>query len=140
MWLALGVWTYRDARRRKTAPGYPRLMCAIALIIPYLGALLYIAVRPAETLDEQRDRNLETAHLERQAAMQCPDCGYPTESAYLACPACMRKLKDPCSHCGQPIDPRWAVCPFCEKVPANALPRVSGEPHDIPAITTEHTQ
>ena len=141
MWLALGAWVYRDARRRNPAPGYPRLMAAIALIIPYLGALLYVAVRPAETIEEQHERQMETASLERQALLQCPDCGYPIENRYLACPSCMRKLKDPCSHCGEPIDPRWSVCPFCEKVPANALPpRVAQETRDIPAISSEHTQ
>jgi hypothetical protein len=128
MWLALGVWVYRDARRRNAAPGYPRLMAAIGVIIPFFGPLLYMAVRPGETLSEQRDRQLETRSLEREAALECPDCGYPTEARYLACPSCMRKLKDPCAHCGEALDPRWAVCPFCEKVPAGTLNRVTGTP------------
>ena len=59
MWLALGIWVYRDAGRRNAAPGYPRLMAAIGLLIPYFGPLLYMAVRPAETISEQRDRQLE---------------------------------------------------------------------------------
>ena len=141
MWLALGVWVYRDARRRNGAPGYPKIMCALAILIPFLGALLYIAVRPAETLDEQRDRNLETMALQRQAILACPDCGHPTELSYLACPSCMRKLKEPCAHCHQPIDPRWSICPYCETIPAAALDR--GAVHDtmnLPAITQEPTQ
>lgn len=141
MWLALGVWVYRDARRRNAAPGYPKIMAVVALLIPFLGALLYIAVRPAETLDEQRDRSLETMALQRQAILACPDCGHPTELAYLACPSCMRKLKEPCAQCNQPIDPRWSICPFCETVPAGALTR--GSSHDtmnLPAITQEPTQ
>lgn len=140
MWLFLGFWVYRDARRRKTAPGYPRLMAAIALIIPFFGALLYLAVRPPETLEEQRERQLETAVLQREAFLACPDCGHPTESRYLACPSCMRKLKEPCEQCGEPIDPRWSICPFCEKVPATAIPRMSDEPMEIPEITQEPAQ
>ena len=131
MWLSLVVWVYKDARRRKTAPGYPRLMAAVALLIPFFGPLLYIAVRPAETSVEQHERMLETIALERQAVQRCPDCGYPTEARYLACPSCMRKLKEPCSHCHEPIDPRWSICPFCEKVPAGALGALADSEEDV---------
>ena len=140
MWLALGIWVYRDAGRRNAAPGYPRLMAAIGLLIPYFGPLLYMAVRPAETISEQRDRQLETRSLEREAAMQCPDCGFPTEHRYLACPSCMRKLKHPCDHCGEPINPQWSVCPYCEKVPTGAgFDRMSDTHTDMPTITAEPT-
>lgn len=114
MWLALVVWVFKDARRRNTAPGYPRLMAAIALLIPYFGPLLYIAVRPSETVDEQSDRELETLALQREAALRCGDCGFPTEPGYLICPACHRKLKEPCHTCARPVDPRWSACPWCE--------------------------
>lgn len=139
MWLALGVWVFRDAQRRNAAPGYPRLMTGIGVIIPFFGPLLYLAVRPGETLSEQRDRQLETLSLEREARLQCPDCGFPTEPRYLACPACMRKLKHPCTHCGEPIDPRWSVCPYCEKAPAGTFGRPA-EPSaqlatELPTIT-----
>lgn len=138
MWLALSIWVFRDARRRNAAPGYPRLMGAIGFLIPYFGPLLYVAVRPAETISEQRDRQLETRSLEREGLMQCPDCGYPTETRYLACPSCMRKLKDPCAYCGEPIDPQWAVCPFCEKVPARAPDSVPDDAaSEMPTITPE---
>lgn len=127
LWLALGVWVYKDARRRNGAPGYPRLMAAIAVLIPFFGPLLYIAVRPAETLDEQHDRELETLALTREAALRCHDCGYPTEPAYLICPSCHRKLKEPCSSCGKPVDPRWTACPWCETQTAGALVRTDYE-------------
>lgn len=123
MWLALTVWVYNDARRRNNAPGYPRLMAAIALLIPFFGPLLYIAVRPSETLDEQKDRELETLALTREAALRCGDCGFPTEPGYLICPSCQRKLKEPCPRCSRPIDPRWTACPWCEHQVTNPLLR-----------------
>lgn len=140
MWLALVIWVYKDARRRNDAPGYPGLMAAIAFLIPYFGPLLYIAVRPSETVEEQRERQLEVIGLERQAVLRCPDCGYPTEPNYLACPSCMRKLKDPCNHCGEPVDPRWSLCPFCEKVPDVSLTGGVQATSDLPAITGEPAQ
>ncbi len=133
LWLALGVWVYKDASRRNSAPGYPKIMAAIGVLIPLLGPLLYMAVRPAETVAEQRDRKLETEALERHVMLSCPDCGFPTEASYLACPSCVRKLKEPCNHCGQPVDPRWAICPFCEKVPASIANRAARDTAQVPA-------
>lgn len=130
MWVALAIWVFKDARRRNSAPGYPRLMAAIALVIPFFGPLLYIAVRPSETLDERKDRELETLALTREAALRCNDCGYPTEPGYLMCPSCQRKLKEPCRHCGKPVDPRWTGCPWCEGQLTNPLTRSDFAPDD----------
>ena len=131
LWLFLAYWVYRDARRRNRAPGFVRLMTLFAIVIPYLGPLLYLAVRPSETIEESRERQLELIALERQAALRCPDCGYPGEARFLACSSCMRKLREPCAGCGEPIDPRWSICPYCEKVPAGALSRVPQEPGEV---------
>ena len=140
MWLALVVWVFRDAARRNNAPGYPRLMAAVALVIPYLGPLLYLALRPSETIEEQRERRLETVGLERQALLSCPDCGFPTEPKYLACPSCMRKLKEPCSRCHEPVDPRWALCPFCENPQSLQLGGRTDETAQVPRVTPEPAQ
>lgn len=141
MWFALVIWVFKDARRRNAAPGYAPLMAGIAFVIPFFGPLLYLAVRPAETTVEQHERMLETIALERQAVLRCPDCGFPTEARYLACPSCMRKLKDPCTQCGEPIDPRWSICPFCEKVPAGALGPVAADASTFPTtISREPAQ
>lgn len=138
MWLALALWVYKDARRRNEAPGYPRLMALIALAIPYFGPLLYIAVRPAETLDEQKDRELETLALMREASLRCPDCGHPTEPGYMSCPSCRRKLKDPCGTCGKPVDPRWSTCPWCEATLTPVRP-YSDATAEVPAFPEEYT-
>ena len=117
VYLALIVWTYLDASRRVEDPVL--VTCATAgALVPFVGAFVYSILRPPELLDDVRERNLEIRAAElrvRQLAeLSCPNCRYPVEKAYLRCPNCQRRLKDPCENCSKPVDPRWAVCPYCE--------------------------
>src|SRR5215472_3661676 len=58
LYFALIYWTYVDARRRivdQTVVG-----CAVLVsLFPYVGTLLYLAVRPPETLEDARERDLD---------------------------------------------------------------------------------
>lgn len=127
VWLALIVYTYLDARRRISDPFL--IGCAtIASFFPYLGTIVYAIVRPPEFLEDAHERELEIKaaelRLRQLAELTCPNCQYPVEKAYLRCPRCKRRLKDPCPSCGKPVDPRWTLCPFCE----TALPERQRKP------------
>ncbi len=66
LWLALVYWTFQDARRRIHAPGVIALCVAMSVLIPYLGSIIYLIVRPPEYLDEARERELELLALEQR--------------------------------------------------------------------------
>ena len=66
LWLALIYWTYRDARLRIREPGWVAAAVAVSVVIPYLGTIIYLVVRPPEYLDEARERELEMLALERR--------------------------------------------------------------------------
>jgi hypothetical protein len=111
------AYTFMDARRRIQDPVL--VACAtVAAMIPFMGVLVYMIVRPPEFLEDAHERELEITAAElrvRQLAeLSCPNCGFPVEKNYLRCPSCQRRLKDPCHSCGKPVDPRWALCPYCE--------------------------
>jgi hypothetical protein len=117
MWLAIAFWTFRDARRRIREPAFIALAVALALVLPFLGAIVYLIVRPPEFLEDAHERELEVLALEQRVdGSRCPDCDFPIESGFLACPSCLRKLREPCVRCAAPLDPRWKICPFCETV------------------------
>jgi hypothetical protein len=129
-WLALVYWTFADARRRIADPIL--IGCAtVASLFPYVGTLIYLVVRPPETLDDAHERDLEIAAAEARIAesgmLLCPHCDHEVERDFLRCPTCLRKLKDPCPDCGRPLRPEWKICPYCEaEVPApEPLPRRS---------------
>ncbi len=117
IYFALIYWTWADARRRIDDPML--VACATAAsLFPFIGTIVYLIVRPPEFLDDVRERELEMAAAQaRLAALdqhQCPHCGFDVEKAFLRCPSCLRRLKEPCSVCGKPLDPRWKICPYCE--------------------------
>ncbi|MGD9694366.1 MAG: hypothetical protein AB7V42_01760 [Thermoleophilia bacterium] len=66
LWLALVYWTYQDARRRIAAPGAIAGCVALSVLLPFLGSIIYLIVRPPEYLDEARERELELLALEQR--------------------------------------------------------------------------
>lgn len=67
-WLALIFWTYQDARRRIHNPGLVAACVALSVVLPYLGSIVYLIVRPPEYLDDVRERELELIALEQRLA------------------------------------------------------------------------
>jgi Double zinc ribbon len=117
VWLALVYWTFADARRRIADPLL--VGCATAAsLFPFVGTIVYLIVRPPEYLEDVRERNLEIAaaqaRLDGIEQLHCQYCGFEVEKAFLRCPSCLRRLKEPCTVCGKPLDPRWKICPYCE--------------------------
>jgi hypothetical protein len=117
LWLALVFWTHADAKRRIADPML--VGCAtVAALFPFVGTVVYMVVRPPEYLEDVHERELEIAAAEARLASAhehaCPYCEYPVERAFLRCPSCLRRLKEPCGTCGKPLDPRWKICPYCE--------------------------
>ena len=66
LWVALAYWTYQDARRRIESPGLVAGCVALSVLIPFLGSIIYLIVRPPEYLDEARERELELLALEQR--------------------------------------------------------------------------
>jgi hypothetical protein len=114
-YVAIVIWTYKDARKRTDDPIMVATFTAIAML-PVFGVLIYMLVRPSEYLADVRERELEIRALERQLGRQerCPYCKSHIEGDYLSCPVCTTKLRQECTGCAKPLDPRWVMCPFCE--------------------------
>ncbi|MGH3009093.1 MAG: double zinc ribbon domain-containing protein [Gaiellaceae bacterium] len=115
-WLALAYWVHRDARRRVGDPFLVGVATVLGLFPPYLGPVIYLLFRPAETLADIRSRRAELRALEQQLARarpSCPECSAPIEADYFACPVCATKLRQPCAHCDAPLEPLWQMCPYC---------------------------
>jgi Double zinc ribbon len=137
LWLCLGYWTYKDARRRIEDPLFIALAVLIALVIPFVGPFIYMLFRPPEYLEDVRERELEIKAMEERisaADLRCPVCHAEVDSSYLLCPVCTTKLKQACVSCGAPLEPIWQVCPYCETPIEPATP---GTP---PALGTRRGQ
>src|SRR4051794_13780204 len=116
LWLALVFWTYKGAKRRIDDPVLVGVSIVTAFVFPFVGALIYMILRPPEYLDDVRERELEIRAMERRlgADQRCPYCRQAVEASFLVCPHCTNKLKSACRRCKSPLEPEWRVCPYCE--------------------------
>jgi RNA polymerase subunit RPABC4/transcription elongation factor Spt4 len=115
LWVVLIVWTYRDAesRSRNVVTQVFSTMLAALFFVP--GVLLYMMLRPKETLDSTFQRSLEEEYLlqDIEANVACPQCNRAISDEYVVCPHCHTKLKEACASCGRDVDVRWSLCPYC---------------------------
>jgi RNA polymerase subunit RPABC4/transcription elongation factor Spt4 len=120
LWISLVIWTFRDMRAR-TRDAFAQLLAALmVLVLGPFGTILYLMLRPRETLAEKYERSLEEEALLQDIEERtiCPACKQPIESDYMVCPVCHTKLRQHCAHCDRLIHPRWSVCPYCGKTQA----------------------
>jgi hypothetical protein len=131
-WLALGYWTYKDAKRRVGDPLLITLATVVGLFPPFVGPFIYMLFRPPEYLEEKRERELEIRAIEDRISVldvRCPVCHADVDSSFLVCPVCTTKLKQACVSCGAPLEPIWQICPYCEtpiEAPAAGAPPALG--------------
>lgn len=115
LWLALLIWTFRDMRARSRDILAAILAALVVALLNLPGFLIYLLLRPRETLAERYDRSLEEEALLRQIEERntCPGCNRPTREHWLVCPHCATLLKKRCTQCQQSLELNWNVCAFC---------------------------
>ncbi|HEY8755099.1 MAG TPA: hypothetical protein VIN65_01935, partial [Candidatus Dormibacteraeota bacterium] len=63
LWVATAFFVWRDARRRSDSAPFQLFSLLLGFIPPFLGALVYLMIRPPRTLDEERAFALEEQTL-----------------------------------------------------------------------------
>ena len=115
LWLALIVWTFRDMRARSRDLFAQLLAAMVSAILPIAGFVIYLILRPRETLSETYERSLEAEALLQEIEERpfCPGCNLYTRNKWHDCPQCQTILKKPCPNCNQMLELTWNVCAFC---------------------------
>ena len=115
VWIGFVVWTHRDVRQR-TAYSNERL-AAVLLVALFSapGWLVYLLLRPANTLDDTRVEELQAQLFSRElaTASSCTRCRRRVDDDFLMCPYCREHLRVPCASCERPIATTWAACAYC---------------------------
>ncbi len=134
----MAIWTFRDIRSRSRDPLAYILATLLVLVLPLIGFIVYLMLRPQETLAEAYERSLEQEAL-LQAIEEpeiCPGCGQRVKSDYLYCPACHTRLKKACPNCNHALHLRWSICPYCgTSVTPQVLEPVTAEGDEV--VTTQ---
>ncbi len=134
-WVGMVLWTFRDIRARTRDVFAWVLASLLVLVAGPVGILLYLLLRPRQTLTEVYDRQLEEEALLRdiQTRRACHNCQTVTEPDWLVCPHCRAELRRSCQTCHRPLDLDWVVCPFCTTEVVVAQPRKAAQIERPPA-------
>jgi len=114
-WVAMGIWTFNDIRSRSRDWLAIAMACLLVLIFPIVGLILYLMIRPKETLAEVYDRALEEEALlrELESTTACYECGSPIKEEWVYCPTCHSQLQHACVNCSNLVRTEWDICVFC---------------------------
>jgi len=124
LWLATVLWVVRDVRDRTKDQVAQWVGIGLVVVFPLIGAPLYLIIRPAETLAEAYEREVESEALiaEIQAAPACPQCRRRVEDEFVYCPNCRTTLREACRSCARPVAVVWRHCPHCGNPQRPAAP------------------
>lgn len=115
LWLSLVIWTFRDMRLRSRDPFAQILAAVVVALLPIVGLIIYLILRPPETLAEAYERALEEEALlqEIEERPACPGCSRTIEAGWILCPYCHTRLRKRCLDCDALLELPWNLCPFC---------------------------
>lgn len=114
-WIAMGIWTFNDIRSRTRDWLAVVLASLLVLVFPLVGLVLYMMIRPRDTLADVFDRALEEESLlrELEGTLSCYNCGLPVQENWNFCSNCHSQLRFGCSSCGKAMRHEWSICVSC---------------------------
>jgi hypothetical protein len=142
LWHGTAYWAFRDMQARTENPILPYFAAALIIFFTPLlfmfAVVLYLIVRPRETLAEVYERSLaeETLLAEVEKNRLCPTCRQRVGSDWLVCPNCRTRLHRVCPACSRLAEPDWALCAYCGKE-LDRLDRPTARPAASPVIAGE---
>ena len=134
LWIALIIWTNRDIRKRARDPLVQILATVLVVLLNLPGVLVYLVLRPQNTMEDEYQRTLEEEALLQAIEDQvlCPGCERRVREDWQICPGCQTKLKKPCQKCGRLMELPWNLCPYCG-TPVPGVRRERVKPEDTPS-------
>ena len=136
LWFALVAWTFRDIESRSRSV-FTQVFSTLLVVLFFVpGLLLYLILRPKETLDQAFQRALEEEYLlqDLDELPLCPGCQRGVEPEFVLCPHCQTSLRGPCPACSRLVDLRWDVCPYCAVPVDRGAPAAPDTGTDTPRI------
>jgi len=115
LWISMIIWTWRDIRSRTQDVILQVIGTVLSGAFPGVGILIYLILRPRQTLADLYERQLEEESLlaEMTERQTCPTCHYRVEGEFQVCPSCATKLRRACPRCDRLLELKWNVCPYC---------------------------
>lgn len=147
LWLSVVIWTFRDMRLRSRDPFAQILAALVVAALPLVGLIIYLILRPPETLAEAYERALEEEALlqEIEERPACPGCSRTVAPGWILCPHCHTRLRKRCEDCDALLELQWNLCPYCGNQyvdpyrvePVHAEPEVSERRWEVDMVYSQ---
>lgn len=114
-WIVVLGWVWLDSGER-TSNIYKRISYFLLVaIFNIVGWIIYLIIRPNETIEEIYWSDLERRYLKYETSElgDCPKCGFQLLPGFIFCPNCGFELKIKCSQCDVYVDRNYKLCPYC---------------------------
>ncbi len=123
-WVIVVGWVWSDAGERSTSKIFKVLSVVLVIFLNIPGLIIYLILRPKQTIAEIYWSDLERRYLKYETAElgDCYQCGFQLQPGFINCPNCAAVIKVKCDGCGVYIDKDWKHCPFCSKSNGKARP------------------
>jgi len=114
-WFVVLYWVWLDSGERTSNKTVRISYVILVAVLNVVGLLIYLIVRPSQTIEEIYWADLERRYLKYETAElgDCPRCGSQLFPGYTYCPNCRYKLKIKCPRCGVYADKKDKFCPHC---------------------------
>ncbi len=111
------VWVAKDIFHRSKSIIFQIISLIIVFFLPLYGLLLYILIRPYDTISEKTIKNLYLY----MKLFECSECGAFNKDEFKYCHSCGADLKKQkkCSACKKNYNYYFNYCPFCKQKNGN---------------------
>src|SRR5436305_13756493 len=115
VWFSIIVWTFMDIRSRSRDLLVSIFATLLVTLFNVFGLVVYLILRPHETLMQAYERSLEEEALLQEIEERpiCPNCRHRVETSFRMCPYCLQKLKDVCLNCDRLVELDSTIFPYC---------------------------
>lgn len=114
-WLLVTGWVWNDITERTDNQFFKLISVFMTFILGVPGLLIYLLIRPKDTLSEVYWSELEKRYLffETKELRDCPKCDCELFPGFAACPNCGYEIMTACKSCGKYSDKVWKFCAYC---------------------------
>lgn len=114
-WIVVLYWVWLDSGDRVANKGIRIAYVLLATVLFIPGLIIYLLIRPSQTIEEIYWADLERRYLKYETAElgDCPRCGAQLYPGFTFCPDCRLRIKIKCSVCEVEMDKKYKFCPSC---------------------------
>jgi len=114
-WIVVLDWVWTDSGERTTNRRARIIYVLLVLFLNVLGWIIYLIIRPSQTIEQIYWADLERRYLKYETAElgDCVRCGAQLYPGYMFCPKCGLETKMKCQTCGVYIEKDSEYCAFC---------------------------